>query len=204
MPDGRPLLVVPPRPRLRIAVGAVVVLVLVGLGGAVVATMLTPRAGVVTASGVPAVSIDGGAPAADRVVIHVLGAVMAPGVYELRASSRVLDAIAAAGGFTADADRGSINLARLLTDAEQLRVPVIGELPPDGAGPSGVTASGLVDLNRADAATLETLPRVGPAMAARIIAWREAHGGFKSVQDLLDVSGVGQKTFDELAPLVTV
>ncbi|MBO9579079.1 MAG: helix-hairpin-helix domain-containing protein, partial [Microbacteriaceae bacterium] len=96
------------------------------------------------------------------------------------------------------------NLARVLIDAEQVVVPVAGAVPAAGAGPPGVASDGRVDLNTADRAALETLPRVGPAMADRIIAWRTENGGFRSVDDLRQVSGIGDKTFDALVGLVTV
>jgi len=134
--------------------------------------------------------------------VHVLGAVRSPGLYRLPEGARVVDAIAAAGGFTTDAERGGLNLARRLADAEQLRVPVIGEAPPAAA--PGIAADGRVDLNTADSAALETLPRVGPAMAERIIAWREANGGFRAIEDLMQVSGIGEKTFEAMKGLVTV
>jgi competence protein ComEA len=190
----------PPRSRLRVALGAAVVLVLVGLGAAVLAAMLSPQAPPVQT--VDIVDAGGGQAGEGSVplVVHVLGAVAAPGLYELPVGSRVVDAIAAAGGFAVDADRGGVNLARLLVDAEQVHVPVVGGAPADAW--SG--ASGLVNLNTADAAALQTLPRVGPALADRIIAWRDANGGFRSIDDLLSVSGIGDKTFEGLQPLVTV
>ena len=197
--ETAPLLIAAPRPRLRIAVGAAIVLVLVGLGATVVASMLAPRGGVVAASGAP-LTVDAG-PSAGTIVVHVLGAVAEPGVYQLRGGARVLDAIAAAGGFADDAARDGVNLAAALSDGQQLVVPVAGAAPPPAAGAEG---DGLVNLNTADEATLETLPRVGPAMAQRIIAFRETNGGFRSVQDLLGVSGIGEKTFAALQPLVTV
>ncbi len=109
--------------------------------------------------------------------------------------------MAAAGGYTDTADRAHLNLARFVVDGEQIRVPVVGEAPL--AAP-GMTASGLVNLNTADVTALETLPRVGPALAARIIDWREANGGFTTIDDLLSVSGIGTKTFDGLKDLVSV
>ena len=133
--------------------------------------------------------------------MHVLGAVERPGFYELRDGSRVLDAIADAGGLAETADPGGVNLARFLTDGEQVRVPHVGEV---AAATPGVAADGKVNLNTADAATLETLPGVGPAMAARIIAWRDANGGFGAIDDLRSITGIGERTFAELEPLVTV
>ena len=200
MRDPEPaVLVGPPRARVRIAVGAAVVLLLAGLGGAVVASIVSPRGGAVA---VAAPTASGGADEVLTVVVHVLGAVARPGLYRLAEGSRVVDAIAAAGGFAEGADRSGLNLARVLSDAEQLVVPVVGQAPPPG--PPGVTADGRVNLNTADEAALETLPRVGPAMAARIIAWREANGGFTSVEDLLQVSGIGEKTFEAMRDMVTV
>ena len=172
---------------------------LVGLGAAVLSAVLRPEA--------PSLQVIGGAESGSAVdvatvtaapiVVHVLGAVVVPGLYEVPTGARVVDAIAAAGGFTADADRGGVNLARVLIDAEQVLVPVVGAVVAESGG-------GLVNLNTADATVLQTLPRVGPALADRIIAWREANGGFRSVDDLLSVSGIGDKTFEGLRALVTV
>jgi len=198
----RPLLAAPPRPRWRIAAGAAVVLVLIGLAGAVVAGLLAPRGGAVA---VPAPSgAPSSLPAADErlVVVHVLGAVPRPGLYRLPEGSRIVDAVAAAGGFAPEAERGALNLARVLVDAEQLVVPAVGEAPV--AAPPGTSPDGRIDLNRADRAELETLPRVGPAMAERIVAWREQHGGFRAVEDLLEVSGIGERTLEAMRELVTV
>lgn len=183
-----------PKVRLRVGAGAAVVLVLVGVGGAVIATALTPH-------GVSVESIDAPTPAVSRILVHVLGAVAAPGVYELGDGDRVLDAIAAAGGRAADADLAAVNLARALKDGEQLVVPRIGDAALTASPQVG---DGLVNLNTADEATLDTLPRVGPALAQRIIAWREANGGFGSVDDLLSVTGVGEATLAGLRDLVTV
>ena len=135
--------------------------------------------------------------------IHLVGEVEEPGVVELAAGSRVLDAIAAAGGATAAADLSTVNLARELSDGEQIVVynaeeVASGTVPGSattGAGdPSGaVGGSGVINVNTADAATLQQLSGVGPALAERIILWREEHGRFSSVDDLLSVSGIGAK-----------
>lgn len=198
-PDGTPL-VPPPRSRLRVAVGGAVVLVIVGVAAAVLAGMLAPRgATAIVGDGSGVAAAGGGAAAIEPpILVHVLGAVEDPGLYELAAGARVVDALAAAGGFSAEADRAGINLARVLVDAEQVVVPAVG-----AAGAPAVD-DGLVNLNTADATELETLPRVGPALADRIIAWREANGGFRSVEDLLAVTGIGEKTFEGLRALVTV
>lgn len=165
-----------------------------------------------------------------RVVVHVLGAVRRAGVVDLPAASRVTDALERAGGTTEDADLDRLNLARPLTDGERLYVPRQGQqdvpeaLDPvsgggDGGGgagsaaggggaadgaPAGASGAGVVDLNRADQAALETLPGIGPGLAGRIIAWRDEHGGFTVVEDLLDVSGIGDVRFAELRDRVRV
>lgn len=127
--------------------------------------------------------------------VHVLGEVTAPGLYILDADARLVDALAAAGGTLDTADLRAVNLARQLSDGEQIIVPALGDEPESGAGSSGggVGADGLIDLNSADQAALETLPRIGPALAQRIIEWREENGRFRSVDDLLAVSGIGEK-----------
>ena len=136
------------------------------------------------------------------------GAVARPGLYELRDGDRAIDAIAAAGGFAPEADQAQLNLARLLVDGEQIRVPAVGELPvpaptTTGGGGTGVAGS-KVNLNTADEAELDTLPGVGPATARRILEWREQNGRFSSIEDLLSVTGIGDKTFADLEQLVTV
>ena len=134
----------------------------------------------------------------------MIGEVEHPGLFTLRDGDRVVDAIAAAGGFTDTADQAQVNLARFVSDGEQLVVPVVGAAPPvAGAAGAGV-GGGKVNLNTADLTTLETLPRVGPAMAQRIIDWRTSKGRFSSVEDLMSVTGVGDKTFEQLKDLVTV
>ncbi len=147
-----------------------------------------------------------------KVTVHVAGSVAEPGVVTLAAGSRVDDALEAAGGTKGDADLASINLARPLVDGEQVYVPEPGEAGGGAAVPGGGTvpgggaapAGGKIDLNSADATTLETLPGVGPVLAQRIVDWRTEHGGFSSVDELGEVSGIGEKTFADLAPEVTV
>lgn len=182
--------------------GAVVVLVLVGLGCAVlVAAIGDHGATTEVAPPQPAASVAPGARVSGTtIMVHILGAVERPGLYELREGDRAIDAVAAAGGFTDAADQTQLNLARFVVDAEQLYVAAVGETPLAAPGTTG----GKVNLNTADASALDTLPRVGPAMAERIIAWREANGAFTSVDDLLGVSGIGQKTFEGLRELVSV
>jgi competence protein ComEA len=143
--------------------------------------------------------------------VHVTGAVADPGLRMLAAGARVGDAVAAAGGALPDAWLERINLARPVADGEQVHVPRIGEdVPPPsatGAGPgggsSGVLPDGRIDLNRATAAELETLPGIGPARAAAIIAARE-EAPFRQPGDLRRVPGIGEATFQRLAPLIAV
>lgn len=174
-------------------------LVLVGLGSAVLVSVLGAQGS--SSEVVPLAPDASLSPqVSDGILVHVLGAVERPGLYELGSGDRTMDAIAAAGGFTDTADREHLNLAKPVADGEQLRIPAIGEVV---AGPVE-SSDGRVNLNSADAAALDTLPRVGPAMAERIIQWREDNGGFTAIEDLLSVSGIGQKTFDGLKDQVTV
>ncbi len=151
-------------------------------------------------------------------VVHVTGAVADPGVVEVPAGSRVVDALRAAGGATQDADESTLNLARLLVDGERVWLGRPGETPPVAAGPApgagvpdgaagqggaGAPAAPL-DLNAATQADLEELPGIGPVTAGHILAWREEHGRFSSVDELLEVSGIGERTLAQLEPLVTV
>ncbi len=187
------------RARWRVRLGAALVLVLVGLGAVVLVATLGDRG--TTGQVSPAAPAASAAPSSGLpLYVHVLGAVPRPGLYVLREGDRIVDAVAAAGGFADDADRGALNLARLLADGEQLIVPVAGETPATAQGGS---TSGLVNLNTADAATLDTLPRVGPAMATRIIDYREANGPFTALEDLLGVTGIGDKTLEGLRGLVS-
>lgn len=149
-----------------------------------------------------------------RVVVHVAGAVMRPGVYTLEPGARVADAVALAGGLLGSAEASAVNLARILADGEQVYFPAQGEVPPavgvtggaavaGGGGTAGVV-DGKVDINHADAATLETLPGIGPATAQKIIDEREANGPYASVEDLMRVPGIGEKRVAALADLVIV
>ena len=162
----------------------------------------------------------GGGPPATTVTVHVVGQVERPGVFAMPAGSRVGDAVAKAGA-RKGADLAAINLARPLVDGEQIYVPRPGEVVPGGAAGAGPAAGasgagagagaagpggsgGPVNLNSATAAQLEELPGVGPVLAQRIIDWRTEHGRFASVDELGEVSGIGEKIFAALQPKVTV
>ena len=151
-------------------------------------------------------------------VVHVAGCVAAPGVYELEEGSRVVDAVEAAGGLTAEADVTSVNLAEPLGDGCKVTIPSLslateGEVSADAAsvvsyasatGSMADGAAGLVNLNYANAAELCTLPGVGESTAAEIVRDREANGPFASIEDLMRVSGIGEKKFDRLKDMVCV
>jgi len=139
------------------------------------------------------------------VVVDVTGAVARAGLVRLPAGSRVVDAIAAAGGPAADAALVGLNQARVVADGEQVRVPRTGEpLPPISASPTSRVAASPVDINRATVAELDSLPGVGPATAAAIVTWREQHGGFRRVDDLQQVPGIGPARLGRLRPLLRV
>ena len=202
------------RARVRVGLGAALVLVVVGLSIAVFVTAVTPHgassvvapsspaASTVASPGSGAIGVPSGAVGA-VIYVHILGQVNDPGLYALHDGDRAVDVVAAAGGLTASADPAALNLARFLSDGEQIVVPAVGEAPPASVAVGGTTIPGKVNINTADEPTLETLPRVGPAMAARILAWRTANGRFTAVEDLMSVSGIGEKTFEGLKDLVT-
>ena len=127
--------------------------------------------------------------------VHISGAVLNPGVYPISSGMRLFEVIALAGGFTKQADQDSVNLARTLTDGEQVLV--------SGSGVKA-TSDGLIHLNRATVSELDKLPGLGPTLAARIIDWREANHGFQSIDDLRKVGGIGDKLFAGLRKLVTL
>jgi competence protein ComEA len=187
-----------PSLRLRVGLGAGVVLVLVLAGIAVIVSALSPHGSTATAAQPVSRSrtvhtqgpSGGDSPTA---YVHVVGQVNSPGLYELPAGSRIVDAVAAAGGFTATADQTQLNLAQVIEDGQQIVVLAEGAVPAASAAPAG--AGGTVDINTADATGLETLDGIGPSLAARILAYRTAHGGFRTINDLQNVTGIGPKKF---------
>jgi len=136
-------------------------------------------------------------------VVDVAGAVVRPGLLRLQAGARVADLVAAAGGPTPDADLDQVNLAARAADGDRVYIPRRGETPPPAVSGSGPAArTGPVDLNSATVEQLDALPGVGPATAQAILEWRRQHGRFRSVQDLLEVRGIGPAKFATLRPLV--
>lgn len=214
----------------RVAAAAAVVVVLAAGTVAVRASTRAagravdiPPAAVTTATDVPASHADtdsgpratGDAtapPPAGSVVVHVVGAVAAPGVVRLSDGARVADALAAAGGATPDADLSTVNLARAVVDGEQVVVLRVGEQPaapapaPRGGGAApgaGAAPAGLVDLNAADVAALDALPGIGPVLAQRIVEHRAEHP-FTTVDELADVRGIGPALLENLRRSVHV
>lgn len=152
-----------------------------------------------------------------RIVVHVVGAVNSPGVFTLPQGARVSDALTAAGGTLRGAQTSDVNLARVLGDGEQVHIPAEGETPRAVHGPSHSNAPGgaergaersrrgtAVNVNSASVTELEELPGIGPAIAQRIVEHRDAHGPFSSIEDLTEVSGIGDATVEKLRPEATV
>lgn len=157
-----------------------------------------------------------------QLVVHVAGAVAAPGVVRLPQGSRVVDAVSAAGGLRPDAEPDRVNLAAPLTDGQRVVVPILGQpdpvelpgsasMPSPGAGgsaPAGAGATGAlgqpVDLNTATVEQLDTLPGIGPATANAILDHRTSEGPFRSVDELIEVRGIGEAKLEALRDLVTV
>jgi competence protein ComEA len=206
----------PGRPGLRALVAVVVV---VALGAAALAWLSRPRpepvAAVLTAPH-PTAAMPGGPVAVASptgpvyLVVAVTGTVRRPGLVRVPPGARVADVIEAAGGLVGDGDLGYLNLARRVADGELIAVgtpaPPAGDAGPGpgAAGPGLPGAGRPVNLNTATTGELEALPGVGPVLAQRIVAHREQHGGFRSVEDLRQVSGIGEARFAELRDLVTV
>jgi competence protein ComEA len=150
-----------------------------------------------------------GAPSASptaSVVVDVAGKVRHPGIVTLPPGSRVHDAITRAGGARPGTRLASLNLARVLVDGEQI---VVGQPAPVGAAPSAVGSTpgppgGMVNINAAGLTELDTLPGIGPVTAQKILDWRTSHGAFSSVDELLEVDGIGEKTLADIAPHVTL
>jgi competence protein ComEA len=188
----------------------------ISAGSAPVGAEPSGTAGTTGTAGAGVPPSPGASPSTDpgaAVVVHVVGEVRRPGLQRLPPGSRVADALQAAGGATRDADLARVNLARVLVDGEQVVVPAPGDPDPPGSpAPGGGTGTGTgssgggtpVSINTADLAGLDTLPGVGPVLAQRILDWRAEHGRFTTVDELGEVSGIGEKLMERLRPLVTL
>lgn len=142
-------------------------------------------------------------------VVDVKGAVRHPGVYTMQEGDRLIDAISAAGGYLPEADSRSLNHAMKLADEFVIYVPVEGEEPPEekvniATGSPEQADDGMININTADESQLTTIPGIGPAKAAAILAYRDEHGPFKATSELMNISGIGQKTFDKLEHAIKV
>jgi competence protein ComEA len=203
-----------------VAVVAGVVWYRIGVGGSTDAANAAPSATARTTARAPSTAATGATStagsgsrattAAGKIVVHVAGAVVHAGVVELAANARVIDAIEAVGGAQADGDLDRLNLAAKVVDGERIYVAKVGQADPGvvgddgGSGAAVGTPGAKINLNTATQAQLETLPGIGPTYAQAIIAERQARGGFKSVNELRNVRGIGDKRFSQLEPLVTV
>jgi competence protein ComEA len=160
--------------------------------------------------GAPTIVIED-APAKTEIVISIAGAVNAPGVYHLPSDARLNDAIVAAGGFAPDADLSGINLALRLDDEQSIEIPRqrrSAEGSPvatiGSSGSSTAADSAHININTADAVLLDTLPGIGPAIAGRIVEYRETHGPFTRIEELARVDGISAAMVDEMRDKITV
>ncbi|HJS18946.1 MAG TPA: ComEA family DNA-binding protein [Anaerolineales bacterium] len=141
------------------------------------------------------------------IVVHISGAVPRPGVYALPLGARAQDGISAAGGFLAEADKTTINLAQALEDGEKLDIPFIeGGSPVLGTPVPEVvtTTTELININTASVAELDTLPGIGPTTAQKIIDYRDQNGSFLNIEDIINVSGIGPASYERIKDLITV
>ena len=153
------------------------------------------------------------APTPESIQVHIAGAIVRPGVYDMPEGSRVLDVVETAGGFVAEADKNALNLAARVEDAERLDIPyVAGYVPEEEEGfvvvsegtPSSSTGVDLVDINSASLDELDKLPGIGPTTAQKIIDYRNENGPFARIEDIVNVSGIGSVTYENIKELITV
>lgn len=188
-------------------VAAAVVVLRSGSGGERVPLAAPPLATAGALVSAPPTGVPASPTAAARVTVDVAGKVRHPGVITLPSGTRVIDALRRAGGARPRVDLTGLNLARVLTDGEQI---LVGKTDAPGVAASAAAAAGqpaggpMVNLNTATEEQLEQLPGIGPVTAGKILTWRGAHGSFSSVDELMEVDGIGEKTLADLAPYVTL
>ncbi len=145
-----------------------------------------------------------------EIMVDIAGAVDKPGVYKLKSESRISQAVESAGGLSEEADQEwinrNLNLARKLTDGEKIYIPKKGESAPPSAelGEVAGVVAGKININLASEAELKSLPGIGSGFAQRIIEYRQAHGGFKTIEEIMAVSGIGKKTFEKIKEKVAI
>ncbi len=140
----------------------------------------------------------------ETIVVHVTGAVRSSGVFVLPAGARVADGVQAAGGLTPESDPERINLAAFLVDGQQVVVPGRTQEMPGITEPAAPPVYGKISINTASRTELESLPGIGSVLAERIVAYRQLHGAFTSVDDLLNVSGIGEKKLEDIREMITL
>jgi competence protein ComEA len=155
----------------------------------------------------------GEAPESKEIFVHLSGAVNKPGVLKLSEGTRVYEAVEMAGGLAVDADSSGINLARTLQDEERIHIPREGEVqtnpvlyanPPMQSMGGGTGQSGLININTADSAALQTLTGIGPSTAEKILDYRQSSGPFRSIEQIKEVSGIGEKTYEKFKDKICI
>jgi competence protein ComEA len=155
----------------------------------------------------------GEAPESKEIFVHLSGAVNKPGVLKLSEGTRVYEAVEMAGGLGVDADSSGINLARTLQDEERIHIPREGEVqtnpvlyanPPMQSMGGGTGQSGLININTADSAALQTLTGIGPSTAEKILDYRQSSGPFRSIEQIKEVSGIGEKTYEKFKDKICI
>lgn len=153
------------------------------------------------------------APEPKEIFVHLSGAVNKPGVLKLSEGTRVYEAVEMAGGLGTDADSSGINLARTLQDEERIHIPREGEVqtspvlyanPPMQSMGGGTGQSGLININTADSAALQTLTGIGPSTAEKILDYRQSSGPFRSIEQIKEVSGIGEKTYQKFKDKICI
>ena len=210
----------------KVGIGSTSPLVLFGLSAVIIAVVLSigfMAWGSFTSSGIVVEHSEKSTqsqeyenPSSQLIYVHIAGEVSNPGMYELKQDARVSDAIDAAGGLTENADQLSINLARQVTDGEQIVVQAYIEAEPGNSESTGASGRGLpsssntevlsskVNINIASASELTTLDGIGESTAAKIIAYRQANGSFASIEDIKKVSGIGDRKYEAIKDRITV